>query len=320
VLYHTFIKYKDFAGSVTSVDVAWSVGEVAWIFCGSLALGSGLARGAALLFKFAKSHTHLIMHGKQLELALFVLVCYAPFLLAESFHLSGIVAILFAGVVTRRYAADSLSGETRDRAETIVSVLAYAAESLIFIELGTCAWRPFHASVQLVFFITLMCLVARAAHVYPIGALMNACHCKSPQQHFKMNHMHMVWFSGLRGAIAYALSTQFPGKYGDVIASLTMALVLSTIWVLGGATEPLLQCLGIAMGVGARHAELEDDEENHGVTMSPRDSDGQAVEMSPTSPSILQPKPMPVGRSLEAHAAAGGNASDAADARGDQGS
>lgn len=315
VLYHTLIKYKDRTDSVSIGDVAFSLGEIAWIFGGSLTVGVLMALGAAVLFKFAQLRTSSMGHGKQLELALFVLACYAPFLLAEALDLSGIVAILFAGVVTRRYASTSLSEETRDRSESIIGVLAYAAEALIFIELGTCAWRPFHASIQLVLFVLLLCMFARAAHVYPIGGLMNLCHCKAEQQHFKKNHMHMVWFSGLRGAIAYALSTQFPGQYGDNIASLTMAVVLLTIWFMGGATETLLRCLGIAMGVGAEHEQVKVDEESN---LKDHEESNFVVEMSPTSPNSLQPKPVAVGRSLEAHALADGDELDNSDGLGAQ--
>lgn len=255
VLFRTFISFTHLTGSVTIADMGLAALSCATIFGGSLVLGVLLAYGASLAFRYARKRTHLLMHGHQLEMLLFLITCYAPFLLAELLGLSGIVTILFTGVTTRRYANESLSEESRHHAESIVGVLAYAAESLIFIELGTCAWLPFHVSWQLVVYVTFVCLIARAAHVYPIGAVLNTYyHCKSVDKGFKRSHMNIVWFSGLRGAIAYALSTQFPGKYSSSISSLTMAITLSTIWILGGATEPLLRCQGITESVKQRYS------------------------------------------------------------------
>jgi NhaP-type Na+/H+ or K+/H+ antiporter len=63
--------------------------------------------------------------------------------------------------------------------------------------------------------------------------------------------MHVLWFAGLRGAVAYACARDFPDLYGnnDEIIAATMVIVLITIIILGGFCEPLLLCLGIRMNV-----------------------------------------------------------------------
>ena len=60
-----------------------------------------------------------------------------------------------------------------------------------------------------------------------------------------------LWFAGLRGAVAYACAREFPDVYGhrdDFIAA-TMVIVVITIVLMGGATEPLMDRLGIRMNV-----------------------------------------------------------------------
>ena len=63
--------------------------------------------------------------------------------------------------------------------------------------------------------------------------------------------MHVLWFAGLRGAVAYACVRDFPEVFGhnDEFIAATMVIVLVTIIVMGGATEHLLRYLKIDMGV-----------------------------------------------------------------------
>ncbi|KAL3904047.1 MAG: hypothetical protein SGILL_010219, partial [Bacillariaceae sp.] len=63
--------------------------------------------------------------------------------------------------------------------------------------------------------------------------------------------MHVLWFAGLRGAVAYACARDFPDLYGnqDEVVAATMVIVFVTIIVFGGLTEPLLYMLDIRMDV-----------------------------------------------------------------------
>jgi hypothetical protein len=63
--------------------------------------------------------------------------------------------------------------------------------------------------------------------------------------------MHMLTFAGLRGAVAYACARDFPDLYGhrDSFVTATMAIVLFTIVIMGGGTEPLMNRLKIRTNV-----------------------------------------------------------------------
>jgi NhaP-type Na+/H+ or K+/H+ antiporter len=62
---------------------------------------------------------------------------------------------------------------------------------------------------------------------------------------------HILWFAGLRGALAYACVRKFPNVYGhsDEFTATVMVIVIVSIVVMGGATETLLRCLRIDMNV-----------------------------------------------------------------------
>merc|ERR1711963_216781 len=57
--------------------------------------------------------------------------------------------------------------------------------------------------------------------------------------------MVIMWFSGLRGAIAYALSLhlEFKEETRKVLVTTTLVVVLFTTIILGGGTMPLMKFL-----------------------------------------------------------------------------
>lgn len=59
---------------------------------GSLCLGYAFGLGTAYLFKKID-----IRHHRLVEISLYLVLMYVPFLLAEILHVSGIVTILFTG-------------------------------------------------------------------------------------------------------------------------------------------------------------------------------------------------------------------------------
>lgn len=78
----------------------------------------------------------------------------------------------------------------------------------------------------------------------------------------RMNTAHMLWFAGLRGAVAYACAKNFPNDYGNQTAFVvtTMGIVLITVFLLGGTTEVMLKTLKIDMDVDeGRYMENQGD-------------------------------------------------------------
>jgi hypothetical protein len=61
------------------------------------------------------------------------------------------------------------------------------------------------------------------------------------------NTANMMWFSGLRGAVAYACSKDFPDSnhHRTSFVVTTMIIVLVTVFLLGGTTEAALKKLEI---------------------------------------------------------------------------
>ncbi len=84
-----------------------------------------------------------------------------------------------------------------------------------------------------------MCLVSRACNIFPLSIALNYF-----REHKITKKMQFImWFSGLRGAIAFALSLnlQINEEVRHVIVTSTLILVLFTTLILGGSTLPLMK-------------------------------------------------------------------------------
>lgn len=68
------------------------------------------------------------------------------------------------------------------------------------------------------------------------------------------NTAHMLWFAGLRGAVAYACANNFPDANGnrESFILITMSIVLVTVFLLGSRTEYALDALEIEVRVDER--------------------------------------------------------------------
>ncbi|KAK4491873.1 hypothetical protein RD792_002653 [Penstemon davidsonii] len=94
--------------------------------------------------------------------------------------------------------------------------------------------------------------IARAANVFSCAYLVNLvrpAHRKIP-----MKHQKALWYSGLRGAMAFALALQsvhdLPEGHGQTIFTATTAIVVLTVLLIGGSTGTMLENLQV---VGDEH-------------------------------------------------------------------
>ena len=133
-------------------------------------LGLIFASLMGLAFKHGKMADHML-----LELSLYILPVYMPFMFAELLELSGMITIFFTGIFARRYMEPNVSEETREYARILFSLLAFLAEICIFLELGlsVCGMHKGHFSWSFVSWSFVAALLGRAAGVYPLSFLYN---------------------------------------------------------------------------------------------------------------------------------------------------
>lgn len=234
-------------------------------FFGSIGVGVAIGFVGALLFK------HINLREKPtFETALFMLWSYIPFVFCEAIGLSGILGILFVAMVMVHYAHYSLSRVSQITTRQLFRSLGFLAETCCFVYLGLTI--PFmQSSIRWSFIpIAIMALVlSRTCSVFPTGFVCNLFR-KKP---ISYTHMTIIWWSGIRGAVSFALALNFPTGHHDLVISTTMLLAMFTIFVQGGSTRPLLVLMNVNVTgtVMSRHGYLVDIDydEDEGESSTP---------------------------------------------------
>uniref|UniRef100_A0A673JI99 Sodium/hydrogen exchanger 8 n=1 Tax=Sinocyclocheilus rhinocerous TaxID=307959 RepID=A0A673JI99_9TELE len=119
------------------------------------------------------------------------------------------------------------------------------SETCVFAFLGLSIFSfPHKFELSFVIWCIVLVLVGRAVNIFPLSFLLNFFrdHKITPKM------MFIMWFSGLRGAIPYALSLHLglePIEKRQLIGTTTIVIVLFTILLLGGGTMPLIRIMDI---------------------------------------------------------------------------
>ena len=175
--------------------------------------GGGLATGGvvglAAVLVAGTSDDHLV------ETALSVLTAFGSFVLAESFHGSGVLATVTAGVVMGNLGVLvpksafglSLSAHGRTFVLEFWEFAAFLANSLVFLLIGSAtATVDFSREGLPALAIAIgLTLGARAVSVFPIGLALRPTRWRVP-----VNEQILLWWGGLRGALALALALALP--------------------------------------------------------------------------------------------------------------
>ena len=206
-----------------------------------LTMGGGLLIGAAVAFGFmqlaGRTSDYLV------EITFTTLAAYGSFFVAEHFGFSGVLAALAAGLVVGNYGpSGSMSESGRHALETFWEFVAFIANSLIFILIGAQEaqqhfiglWLPVLVAIALV-------TLGRAVAIYPLCALFARSRLR-----IESRHQHILFWGGLRGALALALSLSLPEDlpHHDAIITITFAVVAFSVFAQGLTITPLLRRLG----------------------------------------------------------------------------
>ncbi|KAH1208825.1 Sodium/hydrogen exchanger 6 [Glycine max] len=223
------------------------------IYCKTLTTRTCLSMQDWILTSNTDFMNFMVLYSLQnLESCLFVLFPYFSYMLAEGLGLSGIVSILFTGIVMKHYTYSNLSQSSQRFASAFFELISSLAETFVFIYMGFDIAMEQHSwsHVGFIFFSIIFIGIARAANVFSCAYLVNLVrptHRKIPSKHQKA-----LWYSGLRGAMAFALALQsihdLPEGHGQTIFTATTAIVVLTVLLIGGSTGSMLEALDVVGG------------------------------------------------------------------------
>lgn len=200
------------------------------ILCGALV-------GNLILYLIANTNDHLV------ETACTTVAAYGSFLLGDSLHVSGVFATLTAGLILGNLGARGrITIRGREAVQAFWEYAAFVANSVVFLLIGmhetsrnfTAIWIPLAVAIAAV-------TLGRAAAIYPVCALFHGSRLRVSRP-----HQHVLFWGGLRGALALALVLGLPDEtpLRDQIVTVSFAVVAYSIFVHGLTIPPLLRAVG----------------------------------------------------------------------------
>jgi len=203
---------------------------------GGVLIGVGV--GIAAILIAGRTVDHLI--GAAVTTA----AAYGAFLLAEHWHFSGVLATVAAGLLIGNperlgaRARKAFSAQEREFIHGFWEFAAFIANSFVFLLIGvTVAGIPFadFGFGPILIAIGLV-LAARALTVYPLSLPFAGTRWAIP-----LRAQHVLWWGGLRGALALALALALPATmpFADAIKVMTFGVVVFSV-VFQGVTMPVL--------------------------------------------------------------------------------
>ncbi len=214
----------------TSIEM---IGAGVLIVAGGIAIGA-VCGGAALIVAW-RSSEHLI------EAALTMVAAYGSFLVAEYFHVSGVLATVTAGLMMANFhplrGKNFLSPRGQEFILGFWDFAAFLANSVVFLLIGIAiAATPFRSYGTVLLTSVVAVLLGRGLTVYPLSLLF-----LRSRWTISLREQHILWWGGLRGALPLALALSMPPSLPlrDEIVGVTFGVVAFSI-VVQGLTMPLL--------------------------------------------------------------------------------
>jgi CPA1 family monovalent cation:H+ antiporter len=204
------------------------------IVAGSLVCGAAVAALALLLAGATDDH--------RVEITFTTVAAFGSFLLAEHFHLSGVLATLVTGLMLGNVGHLAIAPKERAAVEEFWEYAAFVANSLIFLLIGMRLANQDYGFVLLPAMIAIVVvLVGRAVAIYPLSLLFARSSLR-----IKSQDQHILFWGGLRGALALALALGLPPEMAgrEAIITVAFAVVAFSIFVQGMTIKPLMKRLG----------------------------------------------------------------------------
>ena len=221
----------------------------------------GVLIGIVVGFVFVEVHKRL--GDPFIEVITALAIPYIGYIAAESLNVSGVLAVVAAGLVRGRYAPEIVSAEMRIMARSVWNVLVFMLNSLIFILIGiqmsdvmdTLGRYPLSHLMLMGTAITVVAVIVRFVWVYPAAYLPRwfpgLVNKQAPQ--LRRRELGIISWCGMRGIVSLAAALALPATLPngdpfparDLIIFLTFFVIAATLIGQGLTLAPLIRRLKV---------------------------------------------------------------------------
>jgi CPA1 family monovalent cation:H+ antiporter len=232
------VLYGILVGAVMSGSLSVATGVRTFFVqvLGGAAVGLGLG--------YAVSKITARIEEPEIEITLTTILAYSSFLVAQSLHLSGVIATVVAGLMIGNFAVPvGMSAQARVSLWSFWEYASFVMNSIVFLVIGLqVRLVDLLRSWQLMLLAAGAVLLGRALSVYGLTPLSNLF-----TEKISLRWQHIMAWGGIRGALslALALSLERSFPYRSHVLAATFGVVAFSIVVQGFTIKPLLAFLGI---------------------------------------------------------------------------
>lgn len=200
--------------------------------------GGGMLIGIALGIVFSRIISRI--DDALVETTLTTVLAFGSYLVAEYFHVSGVLAVVVAGIINGNVEPSGMSATTRVVVFNFWEYAAFIANSFIFLLIGlSIDLNVMLAHWQAILWAILAALVARAVSIYGFSVF---------GREIPPRWKHILFWGGLRGAITLALALSIPetgllASTRGILQAMAFGTVLFTLLVQGVSTDWLVRRL-----------------------------------------------------------------------------
>ena len=221
----------------------------------------GLLIGLVIGWPIAWLHRHL--DDAPIEITITLLTPYAAYLLADALQVSGVLAVLSAGLYLSHQSSRFFSSNTRLQANAVWNVLVFLLNGFVFLLiglqlrtiLGTIAGYSLPTLIWKALIISLAVIIVRIAWVFPAAYLPRfmSAHLRARDPYPGWRNVAMVAWIGMRGGLSLAaalalplsLTGGAPFPQRDLVIFFTFCVILVTLVGQGLSLAPIIRLFGL---------------------------------------------------------------------------
>ena len=200
--------------------------------------GGGL--GIGILLGLIISQAISRIDNSLIETTLTTVLAFGSYIVAEQFHVSGVLAVVAAGIVSGNLGPQRMAPTSRILVFSFWEYAAFLANSFVFLLIGLqIDLNILLTDWSAILWAILAVLLARAVSIYGLSWI-------GPG--IPNRYKHVLYWGGLRGAISLALALSLPsslGEQGTIIQSMAFGVVLFTLLVQGLTMKPFISRMGL---------------------------------------------------------------------------
>jgi Na+/H+ antiporter len=221
----------------------------------------GLVIGLVIAWPVAWLHRHL--DDAPIEITITLLTPYAAYLVAVALQVSGVLAVLSAGLYLSHQSSRFFSSNTRLQANAVWNVLVFLLNGLLFLLIGL-QLRSIVASIAgyslftllwQALIISLAVIAVRIAWIFPAAYLprLVSPRLRARDPYPGWRQVAIVAWVGMRGGLSLAaalalplmLTDGAPFPQRDLVIFFTFCVILATLVGQGLSLGPIIRLLGL---------------------------------------------------------------------------